>query len=63
MIGHVTPHIGVDRHPQILHLHLPKCGGRHQHCGELEIIRNWRANKAAFQTNFANSIMIQNLRY
>ena len=52
-VDHATAHIGVDRHPEILHLHFAKCGGGHGHRGELEIVRNGRADKAAFQTNFA----------
>jgi len=52
-VDHATAHIGVDRHPEILHLHFAKCGGGHGHRGELEIVRNGRADKAAFQTDFA----------
>src|ERR1700730_10417613 len=52
-VDHATAHIGVDRHPEIFHLHFAKCGGGHGHRGELEIVRNGRADKAAFQTDFA----------
>src|SRR5436309_4388452 len=52
-IDHATAHVGVDRHPEILHLHFAKRGGGHGHRGELEIIRTGRADKAFFQTDFA----------
>jgi hypothetical protein len=51
-VDHATAHIGVDRHPEILHLHFAKCGGGHGYRCEFEIVRNGRADNTAFQTDF-----------
>jgi len=58
-VDHATAHIGVDRHPEILHLHFAKCGGGHGHRGELEIVRSGRADEAAFRRISRDATMIK----